>query len=124
MLAIVREVFLHPTTMSVIEDDGDNIVVRRDGVRKLAGRAHAVHFAADRLVVDLRDGRQIAVPLAWFPRLASATDDQRAKWELIGRGIGIHWPAVDEDISVDNLLSSDGELLTYRDTPANVRAFD
>jgi hypothetical protein len=81
---------------------------------RLSGRARSVDFGDDTLVVDLEDGRQIAVPLAWFPRLANATLAQRTRWELIGRGIGIHWPDIDEDISVENLLGADGELLMCR----------
>ena len=56
------------------------------------------------LSVILTDGRTISVPLAWFPRLLEATPKQRAEWELIGGGIGIHWEAIDEDISVASLL--------------------
>jgi hypothetical protein len=55
--------------------------------------------------VELADGRTIAVPVAWYPRLAHATPAERTAWRLIGGGRGIHWPAVDEDISVTNLLS-------------------
>ena len=58
----------------------------------------------DRLVVILADGRELAAPLAWFPRLLEATDKQRRNWRLIGGGHGIHWPDVDEDISVASLL--------------------
>ena len=58
----------------------------------------------DRLVVILADGRELAAPLAWFPRLLAASDDQRRNWRLIGGGHGIHWPDVDEDISVASLL--------------------
>jgi hypothetical protein len=58
----------------------------------------------DRLTVVLADGRELAAPLAWFPRLAQATTDQRQNWRLIGHGHGIHWPDVDEDISVASLL--------------------
>lgn len=54
--------------------------------------------------VVLSDGRQISAPLAWFPRLLTATVPQRRHWRLIGRGEGIHWPDVDEDISVAGLL--------------------
>jgi hypothetical protein len=57
------------------------------------------------LHVALSDGRRISVPLSWFPRLAEATQRQRQHWELIGRGIGIHWPDLDEDLSVAGLLS-------------------
>ena len=66
--------------------------------------AQAVHVSTDTLNVDLSDGRSIAVPLAWYPRLANATAAERAHWRLIGRGEGIHWPDLDEDISVENLL--------------------
>ncbi|MBC8354641.1 MAG: DUF2442 domain-containing protein [Planctomycetes bacterium] len=63
------------------------------------------------LTVDLSDGRTISVPVAWYPRLSHATDDERTQWRLIGDGRGIHWSALDEDVSVDNLLSgkSSGE---------------
>jgi len=57
-----------------------------------------------RLVVDLMDGRSIAVPLAWYPRLAQATPEQRARWEIAGAGYGIHWPDIDEDLSTEGLL--------------------
>lgn len=63
-----------------------------------------VSCTADALNVVLADGRTVSVPLAWFPRLLEATPKQRAKWELIGGGIGIHWEAVDEDILVASLL--------------------
>lgn len=56
------------------------------------------------LIVDLMDGRTISVPLAWYPRLASATPEQRAEWEICGGGYGIHWSQIDEDLSTDGLL--------------------
>src|SRR3989449_9139227 len=56
------------------------------------------------LTVVLDDGRTVSVPLVWFPRLLAATPDQRKDWEPIGGGIGIHWEAVDEDISIASLL--------------------
>ena len=56
------------------------------------------------LRVTLADGRELAAPLEWFPRLRDATSEQRQHWRLIGRGQGIHWPDVDEDISVASLL--------------------
>jgi len=59
----------------------------------------------DTISVELSDGRTIAAPLAWFPRLAEATTKERATWRFIGGGGGIHWPDVDEDISIENLLS-------------------
>ena len=56
------------------------------------------------LVVELRDGRVVSVPLAWYPRLAEGSPRERRRWELLGPGIGIHWPDLDEDISVEGLL--------------------
>ena len=67
--------------------------------------AIGVTVSEDTLSVELADGRSIAVPLAWYPRLVHATPAERASWRLIGGGRGIHWPAVDEDISVANLLA-------------------
>ncbi len=66
----------------------------------------AMHVAVEeaRLVVDLMDGRTIAVPLAWYPRLANATPEQRSHWELAGGGYGIHWTDIDEDLSTEGLL--------------------
>lgn len=63
-----------------------------------------VHFTDDALTVDLSDGRQVAVPLEWFPRLRDATPKQRKNWRLIAKGIGIHWEDIDEDIAVSTLL--------------------
>ena len=60
------------------------------------------------LEVRLRDGRTIAVPLNWFPRLAVADPAARATWELSAAGLGIHWPLIDEDLSVEGLLRSRG----------------
>jgi hypothetical protein len=67
-------------------------------------RVAGVSFDAERLIVDLMDGRTIAVPLAWYPRLLDATPEQRADWEVAGAGYGIHWPQIDEDLSVEGLL--------------------
>ena len=58
---------------------------------------NAVHFV-------LADGREISAPLEWFPRLRDATDTERKNWRLIGHGVGVHWPAIDEDISVGTLM--------------------
>lgn len=63
-----------------------------------------VSVSESALHVVLADGRELSVPLAWFPRLHDATPEQRAHWRLIGCGEGIHWPDVDEDISVASLL--------------------
>jgi hypothetical protein len=67
-------------------------------------RAIDVATDDDSLTVDLADGRRVIVPLAWFPRLLHAKPDQRRNWRLIGDGQGIHWPDVDEDLSVSGLL--------------------
>jgi hypothetical protein len=67
-------------------------------------RARAASVTEDTLSVDLTDGRTIAVPTAWYPRLAHATPDERSRWRLIGQGEGIHWPDLDEDVSIDSLL--------------------
>ena len=59
----------------------------------------------DTITVDLSDGRTISVPLAWYPRLVHGTPDERSMWRLIGRGEGIHWPQLDDDISVEGLIA-------------------
>ncbi len=69
-------------------------------------RASQVRVTQDELVIQLRDGRSITAPLAWFPRLLHATPSQRNNWELLGDGEGIHWPDVDEDLSVAGLLGT------------------
>lgn len=66
--------------------------------------ATQVAVTDDTLMVELSDGRSISVPLAWYPRLLSGTAEERSRWRLIGQGQGIHWPDLDEDISVENLL--------------------
>ena len=68
-------------------------------------KAHQVMVSEDSLTVDLADGRTITVPIAWYPRLMHGTSNQRNNWRLVGAGAGIHWPDLDEDISVDNLLA-------------------
>ena len=68
-------------------------------------QAVALHVSDDTLSVDLSDGRTIAVPLSWYPRLAEGSPRERRRWELLGPGIGIHWPDLDEDISVEALLA-------------------
>jgi hypothetical protein len=64
-----------------------------------------VAVSKDTLTVALTDRRTISVPLDWYPRLIHATPEERGSWRLIGGGRGIHWPAIDEDISVTNLLT-------------------
>jgi hypothetical protein len=83
--------------------------LRGIGMNVLAGKieplAIDVTFSQDALHVVLADGREISTPLQWFPRLMNATPEQRARWELIGDGIGIHWPLIDEDIEVECFLA-------------------
>ncbi len=67
-------------------------------------RALSVDVVAGELVVHLEDGRTVAVPLEWFPKLRDASPDALGDWRLIGRGVGIHWPKLDEDLSVRGLL--------------------
>ena len=63
-----------------------------------------MEFVPDAFVVHLEDGRSLTVPIEWFPRLRDATPEQRRQWRLIGPGTGIHWPDIDEDISIAGLL--------------------
>ena len=73
--------------------------------------AQRVNVTKDTLVVDLTNGRTISAPLEWYPRLLHGTREERNNWRLIGNGEGIHWPELDEDISVESLLlgKSSGE---------------
>ncbi|MBU2026931.1 MAG: DUF2442 domain-containing protein [Proteobacteria bacterium] len=76
--------------------------------------AEDVLVTEDTLTVDMSDGRTISVPTAWYPRLLHATPEERTNWRMIGRGHGIHWEDIDEDISVEGLLAgkSSGESQT------------
>ncbi len=67
--------------------------------------AVAVRVSDDALTVELSDGRVLSVPVAWYPRLSHGTAEERGNWRLIGQGHGIHWPELDEDISVEGLLA-------------------
>ncbi|HEX6386827.1 MAG TPA: DUF2442 domain-containing protein [Anaerolineae bacterium] len=69
-----------------------------------AARASNVIVNDDTLTVELIDGRTLAVPLAWYPRLLHGNSEERDHWELIGDGEGIHWPDLDEDISIEGLI--------------------
>ena len=71
---------------------------------QLSARAYDVGVSDGALEIKLEDGRILHVLLAYFPRLLHATGPQRDNWQLIGRGVGIHWPDLDEDVSVENLL--------------------
>jgi len=74
----------------------------REGVSEV--RVKDVQVTDDALVVVLRDGRKVSAPLAWFPKLEAASTEQRNVWEFSAAGHGIHWPAIDEDLSVEGLL--------------------
>jgi hypothetical protein len=83
--------------------------------------AVSVDFSDDSITVNLDDGRSISVPLAWYPRLLHGSVQERIHFELIGDGEGIHWPALDEDISVEGLIAgkrsaeSDASLARWLD---------
>jgi len=93
-------------------------------------RIRAVRLNRDELTVALMDGRTISTPLAWYPPLAQATPEQLADWEIAGAGFGIHWPALDEDLSTEGLLAGarapsgserwQSPLEPVRDAPKNV----
>src|SRR5712691_10908535 len=68
-------------------------------------RAVDVKVTGDELSVSLEDGRTLVVPLAWYPRLLHGSKRERSRWRLVGRGLGIHWPSLDEDISIEVLLA-------------------
>jgi hypothetical protein len=72
---------------------------------ELHPQAHNVKCTEDTLIVELVDGRTISAPLVWFPRLAHASNEQLENWELLGDGEGIHWPEIDEDLSIYGLLA-------------------
>ncbi len=68
--------------------------------------ARDVWFDEDKMKVFLNDGREISIPLEWFPRLRKANDKERSNWRLIGGGIGMHWEKLDEDISLEGLIQA------------------
>jgi hypothetical protein len=71
---------------------------------RLSAQAMSVEFVDASLRIGLTDGREISAPIEWFPRLRDASPEQRGNWRLIGQGEGIHWPDIDEDVSVNTLL--------------------
>jgi len=83
-------------------------------------QAAGVEVTEERLMVELADGRVLSVPISWFPRLQEGTAEERQNFELMGNGTGIHWPLLDEDISVEGLLrgrasmESPGSLMRWR----------
>ena len=72
---------------------------------ELHPQAHTMTCTEANLIAELLDGRTISAPLVWFPRLAQASQKQRDNWQLLGEGEGVHWPEIDEDLSVASLLS-------------------
>ena len=76
---------------------------------KADARAKKIAFTKDELTIVLADGRRLSVPLVWFPRLLRASPEQLENYELLGEGLGIHWPDLDEDLSVAGLLRTGGE---------------
>lgn len=64
-----------------------------------------VDVTDDTLTIELDDGRTVSVPIAWYPRLQYATKEEKNNWRLIGNGRGIHWPSIDEDISIEGILA-------------------
>jgi hypothetical protein len=67
-----------------------------------------------RLTFELEDGRSVSAPLDWFPRLKEATSRERKNWKLVGAGFGVHWPDLDEDISVENMLMGQRSMESER----------
>ena len=78
--------------------------MRTSILKELDATAADVRFNKEMMHVRLKDGREISVPLEWFPRLKDASPKQRKNWRFVGKGVGIHWPDLDEDISVSALL--------------------
>lgn len=81
-------------------------------------RATGVVISENTLSVDLEDGRTVAVPLSWYPRLLHGTDAERTRWHLIGDGEGINWPDLDEDISVEGILAGSPSAESQRSLQA------
>lgn len=73
-------------------------------IEKINGKIIDVRSDSDTLTIDLSDARTISVPLAWYPRLLNGSIEERKNWRIIGNGIGINWPDLDEDISLENII--------------------
>ncbi|PHS23774.1 MAG: hypothetical protein COA83_09195 [Methylophaga sp.] len=71
---------------------------------KLNPQAQSIQCSDTAIIIDLVDGRTVSAPLVWFPKLSQASKSQRENWQLLGDGEGIHWPDIDEDLSVAGLL--------------------
>ena len=80
----------------------------------LEARANHVQVSSDSITLELFDGRTVSVPIAWYPRLFHGSERQRKNWRFIGGGQGIHWPDLDEDISVENLLAGKPSTESHR----------
>ncbi len=83
-------------------------------ISKCEASVNHVWFDEENMWLALHDGRKLAVPLVWFPRLQNATAEQRITWELSGGGTGIHWEEIDEDISVPGLILGNKDTSYYR----------
>jgi len=83
----------------------------------MEARARTVRVTDEALTINLEDGRSISAPLDWYPRLRHGSPAERSKWELIGEGEGIHWPRLDEDISIAGLL----EGIPSQESPASLQ---
>lgn len=81
-----------------------------------------VAVTAESLVVDLVDGRSFSVPIDWYPRLVHGSPEERARWELMAQGEGIHWPLLDEDIHVSDLIAGRGSKESERSIAEWLRA--
>ena len=106
---LLRMGFAHTKYTSLPKSSGRTVKpFWRHGMSTLAAMhdpvALGVSFSDYSVTFDLADGRSISAPLEWFPRLLGASPQQRANWRLIGRGAGVHWPDVDEDISIPGLM--------------------
>jgi hypothetical protein len=75
---------------------------------------HSVTITLSTLTFEVEDGRSVSAPLNWFPRLKAGTSEERSHWELIGAGFGVHWPDLDEDISIESLLADRRSLESER----------
>lgn len=93
-----------------------------------AAQAENVRVTDEELIVDLVDGRTVTVPVQWYPRLANGTPAERCNWRLIGRGEGIHWPDLDEDIGVEDLLagrpSGESQTSLHRWLKSRIRSLE
>ena len=86
-------------------NEPEHVHVKRDNRAAKFPLAERVDVPEDTLSAELRDGRTLSVPLAWYPRLVQATPPERRNWRLIGGGAGVHWPDLDEDVSIEGLLA-------------------